>query len=157
MASTGDTKALDLIEKGYAESTGVAKDAAFEALLAWNTIESADVLFAISKEKGTNTEAGKKALNRYVQLVSNPALTGENRLIRLRKAMEIAKADEQRVAIMKQIEKTGTFLAVMYEGEFLDDKPVRQAAANVVMNVTISNGFAGKNIRSLLEKVVEVY
>ena len=157
LASTGDTKALDLIEKGYAESTGVAKDAAFEALLAWNTIESADVLFAISKEKGTNTEAGKKALNRYVQLVSNPALTGENRLIRLRKAMEIAKADEQRVAIMKQIEKTGTFLAVMYAGEFLDDKPVRQAAANVVMNVTISNGFAGKNIRSLLEKVVEVY
>ena len=157
LASTGEPKVLDIIEKGYAEGSGAAKEAAFEALLAWNGLESADILFAISKEKGTATEAGKRVLGRYVQLVSNPALSGENRLIRLRKAMEIAKADDQRVAIMKQIEKTGTFLAVMYAGEFLNDKAVRQAAANVVMNVTISNNFAGKNIRALLEKVVEVY
>ena len=33
-------------------------------------------------------------------------------------------------AILQQIEKTGTFLGMLYAGEFLDQKPVQQAAAN---------------------------
>ena len=90
-----------------------AKDAAFDALLVWKGFDAADALFAICKEN-PSAEVFDKALKRYVQLVSNPSFTGENRLLNLRNAMEIAKTNEQKVIILKEIQKTGTFLALMY-------------------------------------------
>lgn len=71
--------------------------------------------------------------------------------------MEIAKTDAQKIAILQQIENTGTFLGMLYAGEFLDQKPVQQAAANAVMNIALGNKeYMGANVRTLLNKVMEV-
>ena len=71
--------------------------------------------------------------------------------------MEIAQTDAQKIAILQQIENTGTFLGMLYAGEFLDQKPVQQAAANAVMNIALGNKeYMGANVRSLLNKVMEV-
>ena len=72
-----------------------AKDAALEALLVWKGDEAADPLYVIAKNT-TDEQVRNKALTRYVQLASNPKMTGENRLIRLRQAMEIAKDNKQK-------------------------------------------------------------
>ncbi|WP_102409574.1 DUF1080 domain-containing protein [Parabacteroides bouchesdurhonensis] len=156
LASTGDKDALSTIVTGYKNGNGAAKEAAFDALLSWQGIDAADELFAICKESSSGQHFDK-ALNRYVQLVSNPVFTGENRLLSLRKAMEIAKTDAQKVEILKQIEKTGTFLALLYAGEFLDQKPLQQAAANAVMNIALGNkAYTGQNVKALLNKVMQV-
>lgn len=156
LASTGQPDALATIVKGFRSNTGVKRDAAFEALLNWKGIEVADELYAICKENPSSNYFDP-ALTTYVKLVSNPAFTGENRLLSLRKAMEIAKTDAQKNAILQQIEKTGTFLGMLYAGEFLDQKPVQQAAANAVMNIALGNKeYMGTNVRALLNKVMEV-
>lgn len=156
LATTGEPDALATIVEGFHKDKGDARDAAFEALLNWKDIEAADELFAISKDASSSAYFDR-ALNAYVKLVSNPAFSGENRLLSLRKAMEIAKTDAQKIEILKQIEKTGTFLGMLYAGEFLDQKPVQQAAANAVMNIALGNkDYWGTNVRELLNKVMQV-
>ncbi len=156
LSSTGQPDALATIVKGFRSSTGAKRDAAFEALLNWKGIEVADELYTICKENPSSNYFDP-ALTTYVKLVSNPAFTGENRLLSLRKAMEIAKTDAQKIAILQQIENTGTFLGLLYAGEFLDQKPVQQAAANAVMNIALGNKeYMGANVRALLNKVMEV-
>lgn len=156
LASTGDKEALETIVNGFRNSSGAQRDAAFEALLNWGGAEAAGDLFAICQDSSSSAYFDR-ALNAYVKLVSNPSFTGENRLLDLRKAMEIAKTDEQKVAILKQIERTGTFLGLLYAGEFLDQKPLQQTAANAVMNIALGNKeYAGANVRTLLNKVMNV-
>ncbi|MDR3195079.1 MAG: hypothetical protein LBT76_07305, partial [Tannerella sp.] len=116
LATTGESKALDLIVGGFAKSSGDAKDAAFDALLNWNGFDVAGELYDICKTASASSYFDR-AITSYVKLVSDPALTGENRLIYLRKAMEIAKTDAQKNAILTQIGKTGTYPALLYAGE----------------------------------------
>lgn len=156
LSATGDKSALATIVSGFEKGTGAAKDAAFEALLNWDGIEVAGELFAICQDASASAYFDR-ALTKYVQLVSNPSFTGENRLLALRKAMEIAKTDAQKVAILKRIEKTGTYLGLLYAGEFLNQKPLQQAAANAVMNIALGNtSYSGANVRALLNKVIDV-
>ena len=156
LSSTGQPEALETIVKGFRTNTGAKKDAAFEALLNWDGIEVADELYTICKENPSSNYFDP-ALTTYVKLVSDPAYTGENRLLSLRKAMEIAKTDAQKVEILRQIENTGTFLGMLYAGEFLDQRPVQQAAANAVMNIALGNKeYMGTNVRALLNKVMAV-
>lgn len=155
LASTGEADALATIVKGLESSSGAAKDAAFGALLDWKGIEAAEELFAVCKSSASGN-VFNMALNRYVELVSSPALTGENRLLRLRKAMEIAKTAEQKVAVLKKIQQADTFLAMMYASEFLNDSDaaVRSAAAYAVWNIARNHTeFAGKNVKELLNRI----
>lgn len=156
LASTGDKEALATIVRGFKEGRGEAKDAAFEALLNWKGIEAADELFAVCQDPSASTYFDR-ALQAYVQMVSNPSFTGENRIIFLRKAMEIAKTDEQKSAILRQIGRAGTFLGMLYAGQFLDNKPLQQIAANAVMTIALNNkGYTGQLVRDLLNKVSAV-
>lgn len=156
LASTGEKAALATIVEGFTQGNGAAQEAAFEALLNWKGLEAADQLLAICRNPSQSVYSDR-ALMKYVQLVSDPALTGENRVIKLRNAMEIAQTITQKTAILQQIEKTGTFQGLVYAGCFLDDQPLQQAAANAVMNIALSNKeYAGKNVRELLTKVMQV-
>jgi HEAT repeat protein len=156
LASTGQPSALQEIVKGFETSTGEQKDAAFDALLAWQGLEVAPELYKICKSN-TSSNYFDKALDSYVKLYSNTKITGENRLLGLRNAIEIAKTDAQKNAILKQVEKTNTFLGLILAGEYLDNKPVQQSAANAVMNIALNNpDIYGDNVRALLEKVIQV-
>ena len=156
LSSTGQPEVLATIVKGFHSNTGVKQDAAFEALLNWKDNQVADELYNICKQN-PSSKFFEPGLNTYIKLVSNPAFTGERRLLSLRKAMEIAQTDAQKKAILQQIEKTDTFLGMLYAGEFLDQKPVQQAAANAVMNIALGNKeYIGTNVRDLLNKVLEV-
>lgn len=156
LASTGEKEALNTITEGFAQGNGAAQEAAFEALLNWKGLEAAEELFAICRN-ASQSAYFDRAFMKYIQLVSDPAFTGENRLIRLRNAMDIAKTDAQKTAILQQIEKTGTFQGLIYAGRFLDVKPLQQAAANAVMNIALNHPeYAGKNVKELLAKVMQV-
>ncbi len=158
LAATGDKEALNAIVKGLNEGTGVAKDAAFEALLVWKGIEAADELYVVCQSAtGTVFDA---ALKRYVQLVSDPAFTAENRLLSLRKVMEIAKTNEQKVIILKEIQKADTFLSLMYASEFMDDADasVRSAAIYAIWNIARNHPeFKGNNVKSILNRVLTMF
>ena len=155
LATTGDAKALETIKNNLNAANATVRDAAFDALLQWKDQRACEELLRIC---GTASgDQFQKALQRYVTLASDEALTGENRLILLREAMQVAKTDDQRNNILKQIEKTGTFQALMLAGKYLDNRALQQAAASAVMNIAIGHPeYNGANVRSLLEKTAQV-
>ncbi len=156
LSATGDQSVLPVIVSGFKNGTGAAKDAAFDAIYNWDGNEAADELYTICTDP-LSAAYFDKALTAYVRLVSLPSLTPENRFIFLRKAMEIAKNDNQKNNILRRIGQTKTFQAMIYAGRFLDDKPVQQTTANAVMNISASHPeYTGKIVRDLLEKVILV-
>lgn len=156
LAATGDKDALATIVNGFKNGKGGAKDAAFNALLGWKGIEAADELYAICEDAAAATYFDR-ALAAYVKLVSNPGFSGENRLLSLHKAMDIAKTNEQKVEILKQVQRTGTYLALLYAGDFLDanDATVRSAAAYAVAGIALNNkDYTGNSVKALLKRVM---
>ena len=159
LAATGAPEAFDMIQEGLGNSRSNIKEAAIAALLNWKGIEAAEPLYAICKAS-TSDALFDKALNRYVELVASSVLTPENRLLSLRKMMEIAKTPKQKVAILSQIQQTGTFLALMYASEFLDDSDasVRSAATYAVWNIARDHKeYAGKNVKAILNRVLSMF
>lgn len=153
LAATGQPEALTQIVKELHSSTGATRDAAFEALLAWQGPKAAGELYTVCLDNSLGSYFDR-AIDRYIELVSTPAVTGENRLLSLRKAMEIAHSNVQRNNILRQIERTGTFIGMIYAGQFLDNPATAQAAANAVMNIALTHPeYTGANVRALLEKV----
>jgi HEAT repeat protein len=155
LATSGNINALNYIVEKFNTETGKDKDAAFQALLEWKGIESADELLAIGEKEDANHS--EKALNRYIQLASSPSLAGENRRIFLTNAIEIAKTDTQKKKILKQLGQTNSYLGLLLAGNYLDNPSVQQEAAGAVMNIALNNTtFTGKNVKNLLEKTVKI-
>lgn len=156
LAATTEKEALDLIVDGFEKGSEQSKKAAFEALLSWQTMDVAGILFDICK----NAEQGPlfdKAIERYVNLVGRSDMTGENLLLSLRNAMKISRTAKQKNLILEYIEKSGTYQALMYVGKFLDDKSIKQSAANAVMNIALDHKeYIGDDVRALLTKVMQV-
>jgi HEAT repeat protein len=152
LASTGDTKALEMIVDGLKKGQGDAKDAAFEALLTWKGFEAAEELYAVCQDPSASAYFDR-ALTAYVRMVSVPALTAENRMIYLRKAMEVAKTNDQKNIILNQIGRTGTFNALMFAGEYLGQDALKERAATAVMNIALAHPeYTGENVIALLNK-----
>lgn len=156
LAVTGDKKALDIIVDRFNNKKGTAKDAAFEALLDLEDLDAARELLDICKDD-LSKNYFDKAIDRYIQLVSNAKLTGENRRLLLTNAMEVAKTDMQKNKIISRLGNTGSYLGMILAGEYLDSKPLQQAAAGAIMQIALANRqYTGKNVEILLNKVIDV-
>ncbi|MDU1890811.1 MAG: family 16 glycoside hydrolase [Dysgonomonas sp.] len=156
LATTKHPEALEIISSMFGKGTGSAKDAAFQALLDWGGQEVADQLLAVCKDPSASGYFDR-AFNKYIQLASSSELTGENRRLFLTNALEIAKTDEQKNEILKNMGQTNSFLGLLLAGKYLDQPAVQQSAAQAVMNIALSNkSITGKNVKALLNKVIEV-
>ncbi|MDR2144872.1 MAG: DUF1080 domain-containing protein, partial [Tannerella sp.] len=152
LAVTGSPEAIPFIKDGLKSSNRDEKDAAFDALLNWNGADAAGLIYGVCKDPSAS-EFFDRALDAYVKKVSAPAITGENRLIFLRKAIEIAQTDAQKKRILQQIGQTGTFLAMLYAGEFLDTPALKDNAAQAVMNIALAHSeYDGDLVVALLQK-----
>lgn len=155
LSASGHTSALNYIVERFRTGTGKDRDAAFQALLDWKGIESADELLAIAQK--SEVDYAENALNRYIQLVSSSSPTDENSRIFLTNALEIARTDRQRKEILKQLGQTHSYLGLLLAGSYLDNSAVQQEAAGAVMNIALNNkAFTGKNVKSLLEKTAQI-
>ena len=152
LSTTGDQNAFETIVKGFTQESGPAKDAAFDALRAWRGFEIEIPLYEICTNPAYSAYFDR-AIKAYIQLASNPRMTGENRLIYLRKAMEAAKTNEQKNEILKGISRTGTYLALLYAGEFLDVSELKANAAEAVKTIALAHKeYTGENVEALLRK-----
>ena len=154
LAAIGDKESLPDIINGFKQDDVIKKEAAFEALLNWKGPEATSEIYAIASDKSQTDSYANRALTRFVAIALNQTNTPENRFIYLRKAMEAARSNEQKNDILQRIGRTGTFLAMIYAGEFLDNRTLQQTAANAVMNIALNNkNYTGTIVRSLLNKV----
>lgn len=85
------------------------------------------------------------------------AQTPENQLIRLKGQMEKATSDSQKVSILRSIAQTGTFQALIYAAQYLNDATLKSTAAEVVKDITLSHPeFNGINTRTYLKQVQKI-
>jgi HEAT repeat protein len=156
LAATGEKEALQTILEGFRQTTGTAKDAAFEALLKWEGTETADDFYAICQDPSAS-DYFDRSFSAYVRLVSHRSFSGETRLGNLQQAMAIARTNAQKIAVLRQVERTETLAGLLFAGEYLDDAPLRQAASNAVINIALNNpSFNGERVRALLNRVIDL-
>ena len=90
--------------------------------------------------------AGATAQDSYnLQLPAGGPDTPENRLIKLRDAMEDAVGADKKAYILQEIGKTGTFQGMMYAGKYIDNQDLGKAAAQGVDGIQ-SRRPAGRHI-----------
>ncbi|MDR1633251.1 MAG: DUF1080 domain-containing protein [Dysgonamonadaceae bacterium] len=157
LAETGVDEARNFIVERFKKGDANDKPDAFLALLSCpGIVETANELLAVCKD-AANAPYFDRALDGYIDRVSSPELTGENRRIFLANAMEMAKIDAQKNKILKQLGQTGSYLGLLLAGEYLDNSAVQQEAANAVMKIALNNKhFTGENVRKLLERTANV-
>src|SRR3546814_505850 len=115
LASVGGTKALQAVAGAFDKGDATEKEAALNALTSWADADAAPELYRIASEGSAS--AAVKALDGYINLVSKAATPPAQKLLQLRKAMEVARNGGQKARIIAEAQKTGTFLALVFRSE----------------------------------------
>ncbi|MGV8878933.1 MAG: family 16 glycoside hydrolase [Sphingobacteriaceae bacterium] len=156
LASIGDKAALKAVSNAFNSGDEATKKAAITALSQWSNASAATELYRISKE---TTDAGLQntALNGYIKSIAIAAFPAEQKVVLLRNAMDVAKTPAQKKAILKELEKSKTITGLFFAANYLDDQNLQQEAATAVMNIALAdNSYYGDNIRSMLNKTIQV-
>lgn len=88
-----------------------------------------------------------------LQLPAGGPDTPENRLIKLRDAMQTTTDDDMREQILAEVGGTGTFLGMIFAGNYLDDDDLAKTAAQTVATIALQHPeYDGTNTRMLLRR-----
>ena len=152
LSSIGGKKALAAVVSSFNSGDAVSKKAAIDALSSWADASAASELLTIGK-KTADAEELNSAITGYVGAIGKSTKTPAIKVIMLRDAMGLAKTDDQKVLILKELIKYKTFNALLFAGKYLDSPATEQAAAQAVMSIALANkDFYGTEIRGLLAK-----
>lgn len=88
-----------------------------------------------------------------IRLAEGGPDTPENRLIKLRDAMQAAAGEDEKERILSEIGKTGTFLGMMYAGNYAGDPKLGKAASAAAVAIAVQHPeYDGDGTRSLLSR-----
>lgn len=156
LASVGGKEAMEATLNAFSSGTAQEKEAAVNALSQWADDASLDELYKIAKNPA-NADYKEKAIAGYVATVSRAKATPEQKVILLRKILETASSANSKSAIIRELERSKTFYALITAGKYLDDPELQQVAARAVMNIGLANPqFDGPSVRQLLTKTMQV-
>lgn len=151
LASLGGDKALKTVTEAYMSGNADTKKAALAAFAVWiNGGASHDLIKIARQEK--DTEAGKAAVDAYLNTIAQNKYTPEQYLLMLREAMDATKDIDQRKRIMRTIDQAKCFNAIVFAGKYLDDADLKQAAANSLVKIVLAGEYDGDMIKDLLNK-----
>ncbi|MGL4292326.1 MAG: DUF1080 domain-containing protein [Bacteroidales bacterium] len=145
-------KALALVEKGM-QTEGQTQMAAIEALCEWDNTDALEPLYTLCSDANYESHAAR-AWDAYVSKVNKSAFTKEKKLIFLRKALSVAKTNEQRRKVLQQLRKTDVYPAIFVAADYLNDADLREEACQSVMNIALNHPeYAGEEVNALLRQV----
>ena len=122
LASTNTNESVEELQK-------IGSQAAINALLRSTNLKAAAPLLNAAKA-GDN-----KALNGYIILMGNYQKNADSRYEGLNTAMQLAKSDDQKKAILNFLGKTPTRNAFLLAGKYLDDKALGYTAATAEKDI----------------------
>jgi HEAT repeat protein len=153
LSDIGGNSALAMVKKSFSEGTPEIKNAAFKALSDWKDASPCDDLYAIITEKKDNY--ADSAFTAYVKLVNISGYPDDQKILLLRKVMDISKTTEQKRLILESLEKTRSFTALVFAGRYLDDRLLQGDAANTVMHIGLADTtYFGKVTAYLLTRAM---
>lgn len=156
LAYLGGERPLEIVSNAFNSGDDQNKAAALRALTLWSDSNAAEKLYAISKQTD-NQVYFNEAINGYIRAVSLSSYTPEQKFGMLSNAMAIAKTTDQKDLVLKEMEKTKIYPALVFAGKYLDDTELQQRAGITIMNIALANkSFYGKTVRDLLNRTILV-
>ena len=158
LAMIGGQPALDIVLNAFKSAPTAIRTAAFDALAQWRDATVIPTLFDIA----ASNPAGpffNQAVTACISKVAASGHTPEQKLILLRKALDIAGTAEQKRAIIREIGQTGAFAGLLVAGNYLDDRneAVQQAAVQAVRAIALAHPeYYGKTVAGIIHKAIEV-
>jgi HEAT repeat protein len=153
LGSLGGTKALDAVTSAFYANESNQKPA-LDALASWQDAASAPALLKISQET-KNPEQLNVALRGYLDLLRKSNFLPEQRLLKLRDAMAVARTTEQKQMVLRDLEQFKIFNALVFAGKYLDDPALQESAAHTVMGIALAdNSYSGTLVKELLNKTM---
>ncbi|AEI48630.1 family 16 glycoside hydrolase [Runella slithyformis] len=156
LANIGGKKALSAVTAAYQTGDAAAQNAALAALSNWKDASAAPELYKIGK---STTDAGylDLAVNGYLKAAGRVSQTPTQKVLMLRKALDMAKTTAQKESILKELIRNRTFNALILAGNYLDDASLQQTAAQIIINSALANkDFQGETVRQLLTKAISL-
>lgn len=143
-----------LMESGVAPE----KEAAFSALLNWQNGDAAATLLAICRDENRR-DYHARAFTAFVRQVMNTEWPADQKLLKLREIMPLARTTEERRLVIREAGNVRTFLSLIFVSSYLDDPDHRSAASWSTMRLALPTadaqpGMTGMEVRQALEKVM---
>jgi hypothetical protein len=154
-----DDKALEKVTEAFQSGTDVEKAAAFDALLNWQDHSAARTLLSIRKDPSLQ-RYHEKAFQALVSQVTKSSLPDEQKLLMLDAAMEEAKTNAEKTAVIRAVGTLRGFLALVFASRYLDDKDLNRVASRSVMQIALPTadarpGLTGSFVRNTLQRILD--
>lgn len=156
LAGIGGIKALEVVTKAFQSGSPDVQKAVLESLASWTDADALDFLYSVAKN--TKDESFLDlALKGYVRSINMTSFKPEQKVLLLRKGMEVSKTWGQKDVFINEMQRHKTFNAMVFAGRYLDEPNLQQAAAETVRLIALGNkDFQGTVVRSLLNKAAAV-
>ncbi len=152
---TGSKEALKLIASAMESSDATVKQAAVKTLTSWTSPDAIDLLYQAVQNPSVK-DLHQAAVERYTQLVASSQAPSAQRLLQLRKMLDIVQTDEQKNILLQAIGNCPEFNSVIVAGAYLDNEKTRHTAGTAIMNVALKNkAINGPEIKAILQKVMD--
>ncbi|GAA4445581.1 hypothetical protein GCM10023091_37420 [Ravibacter arvi] len=156
LASVGGAEALRATMNAFNNGGEDEKKSAVKALSEWSDESSLGELYGIAKASG-NANYRDEAIAGYVETVKRSKDNPVQKVIQLRKVLEVAGSADSKKLIINELQRNKTFLSLLTVGKYLDDSQLQQTAAHAVMTIAVGNPqFDGPEVRSLLTRTMAV-
>ncbi|QPH40059.1 DUF1080 domain-containing protein [Pedobacter endophyticus] len=155
LASLGGNQSLTAVTDAYKAGNETTQKAAIEALAAWKDATASAALIAIARQT-KNPSFLAMAIEGYLKQIRTSNATAEQKFLMLRNAMDVAQTDGQKQQILTDLAQAKCFNSLVFSGKYLDDPALQQAAAQSVMNITLSGTYNGDLVKNLLNKAIAV-
>ncbi|TSA36980.1 MAG: DUF1080 domain-containing protein [Porphyromonadaceae bacterium] len=155
----GGDDALKLISSEFNTQKGAAKDQAFTALTKWKDWRACDQLFAIAAAGPDKYKAD--AFTAYVIKISKSRINADQKLLLLRKVIDLAKTPDQKKVVIQGLDGNRTLLTLVFVAKYLDDSDIQNTASRVAMGIAMPSsgtkeGMYGETVREILTKCIAV-
>lgn len=155
LASSGSIKALNAVKTAYTEGSETDKRVAISALASWTNPVALPELLHLSA-RTSDTGYVSDMLNGYLRLIGTTDYTPEQKYLKLREAMAVAKTTAQKQAVLKALTQAKTYNALLFTGMYLRESGLAQTAAQTAMIIALSNpSFKSNEVKSLLNQTME--
>lgn len=155
LAGIGGETALALVSDYAGGDNAALRRAATSALASWTGEEALPELVMLSRKKIMDTAQLDEVINGLVRVIGIADVPVEQKVLYLRDAFDVAQTGGQRKTILRALQASETYQALLFAGQFLDDEELGSTAANTVMNIALENRqFYGAEVTRLLNKVI---
>src|SRR5690606_15376138 len=119
-AQIGGEKSLQAVLASGKSSDAPLKDASVLALARWNDQSALPYLTELSQSSLPEAQFNE-VLRGMIRITAAANMPGEQKALIYRNAMELAKTADQRRSILRNLEATDTYNALIFAGKYLND------------------------------------